>query len=301
MPQRRNLPNLHDLLAFDTAARARNFTKAAELLNVQQPAVSRRVAQLEAWFGAPLFHRRGSQLSLTEAGERLHKASQSGFDTIERVVGELRADAARNLLSIDVSVAFASCWLIRRLGGFRDRRPEIDVRLVARYSNEVSRSEASDVIVYFRDGMQAYPGQRPVFLESLIPVCAPALLARAGGAIGPEALGQHNVLYLNEPAHLDDWSRLLTPQGIQTPALSSDHGLNNFVVYLQAVLSGAGIGLAWRELVADELANGALVQPFEACYRSDRGYYVYLRDGAEGSADAEAFADWLIAEGAADA
>ena len=83
MPQRRNLPNLHDLLAFDTAARAQSFTRAAELLNVQQPAVSRRVAQLEAWFGTPLFHRRGSNLSLTTAGERLRKATKSGLDAID--------------------------------------------------------------------------------------------------------------------------------------------------------------------------------------------------------------------------
>ncbi|MBI1384889.1 MAG: LysR family transcriptional regulator [Rhizobiales bacterium] len=45
------MPKLDELLAFDAAARASSFTRAARELNVQQPAVSRRIAQLEVRVG----------------------------------------------------------------------------------------------------------------------------------------------------------------------------------------------------------------------------------------------------------
>ena len=51
------LPSFSNLIAFDAMARNGTLTRAAEELNVSQPAISRRVAALEIGLGRPLFDR----------------------------------------------------------------------------------------------------------------------------------------------------------------------------------------------------------------------------------------------------
>ena len=62
------LPPLNALKAFEAAARRLNITRAAEELAVTPGAVSQQIRILEEHAGAPLFHREGRQIALTELG-----------------------------------------------------------------------------------------------------------------------------------------------------------------------------------------------------------------------------------------
>jgi DNA-binding transcriptional LysR family regulator len=76
---------------FITVAMSGNFSRAAELRNVTQPAFSRRLKALEVWVGASLLDRSSYPISLTPAGEKL-------LPVAERVVRDLKAvrEATRN-------------------------------------------------------------------------------------------------------------------------------------------------------------------------------------------------------------
>ncbi|WP_274594865.1 LysR family transcriptional regulator [Parasedimentitalea marina] len=54
------------LLFFEAVARHKNFTRAAEELNVSQAAVSKRVKFLESWMGVELVTRHGRAITLTK-------------------------------------------------------------------------------------------------------------------------------------------------------------------------------------------------------------------------------------------
>lgn len=56
------------LLYFLTVARERNITKAAKILHITQPTLSRQITQLEDEIGANLFVRDSRPLSLTDEG-----------------------------------------------------------------------------------------------------------------------------------------------------------------------------------------------------------------------------------------
>ncbi len=61
------------LITFINAARLKNYTRTAELLNMTQPAVTQHIKQLEEHYKVKLIKKNGRQIGLTEEGEMLLK------------------------------------------------------------------------------------------------------------------------------------------------------------------------------------------------------------------------------------
>ena len=72
-----------DLTAFLAVARERSFTKAAARLGVSQSTLSHTIRALEERLGVRVLARTTRSVSLTEAGERLHRAIAPRFEEIE--------------------------------------------------------------------------------------------------------------------------------------------------------------------------------------------------------------------------
>lgn len=292
---RRDLPNLNDLRAFEAAAQAGGFTPAGRHLNVGQPAISRRIALLEDWLGVRLFERRGPNLSLTRAGRELLPAVEHAMGVLEASCTAVRRRGPAGAVTASVSISFAGGFLMRRLAGFYRTHPETEVQIVARYANELSDGSGADVAVYFNED-PAYAGpDRPIFLEDLIVVRSPAHREAFGPISCPADLLRHELLVLDTPAHRGDWADLLAQAGLSPPPPRPANRVNNFSVYLTALAAGNAVGLAWRQLVEEDLATGRLEQPISLRLGSRRGFY--LRHS--GRKEARLFAEWLIAEGAA--
>lgn len=85
---------LRVLRYFLTVAREENITKAAELLHVSQPAVSRQLAQLEDELGVKLFTRSNHHIVLTEEGLMLRRRAQEIVDLAEKTQRDFRQDTA---------------------------------------------------------------------------------------------------------------------------------------------------------------------------------------------------------------
>ena len=62
---------LYQLRQFAAVAKYENMTRAAQSLNVAQPAVSKTIRNLESELGAALFERTGKGLRRTEQGDIL--------------------------------------------------------------------------------------------------------------------------------------------------------------------------------------------------------------------------------------
>jgi LysR family transcriptional activator of nhaA len=97
--------NYHHLRYFRAIAREGSLTKAANMLNISQSALSVQLGRLEESLGQPLFERKNKALSLTEAGRIALEYSESIFRSGEELMDLLQNKAARSRAYLRVGAA----------------------------------------------------------------------------------------------------------------------------------------------------------------------------------------------------
>src|SRR4051812_3861590 len=78
---------------FVTVIEQKNFTRAAEILNISQPNVSLHIRNLENEFGTKLIHRSPKQVQITEAGQILYRHAKQillHFEEARHEINDLR-------------------------------------------------------------------------------------------------------------------------------------------------------------------------------------------------------------------
>lgn len=291
------LPSLKALRAFEAGARHLSFTLAAEELAVTQAAISHQVKALEAELGVQLFRRYTRRLALTEAGRHLQPAVSEAFARIGQAVGELRQGGGARLLTVSLTPSFAAKWLVRRLSRFRQLHPDIDLRML--HTDDVVDFARDDVDLAVRWGRGGWPGVEVELLrpEEVIPVCSPALLEGAHPLRSPEDLAHHSLIH--DYDH-EDWQQWLGAAGLTHPEARRGAVLDETTVVIQAAIEGQGVALTDRSLVADDLAAGRLVVPFEIGLEGDWATWIVMPPGALKRPKVKAFRDFLLAEAAAE-
>lgn len=119
------------LQVFHTVARLLSFTKAAEALHMTQPAVTFQVRQLEEYFNTRLFDRTHNRISLTDAGKRVYDFADRIFQLygeMDNAVRELTGEIS-GILIIGASTTIAEYMLPALLGDFRQKYPDVGIRL----------------------------------------------------------------------------------------------------------------------------------------------------------------------------
>ena len=119
------------LKVFHSVAKLLSFTKAAESLHMTQPAVTFQVRQLEEYFNTRLFDRTHNKVNLTQAGERVAEFAERIFDLyseMENSVRDLTGEIS-GALTIGASTTIAEYLLPALLGEFKNRYPDINLRL----------------------------------------------------------------------------------------------------------------------------------------------------------------------------
>jgi LysR family glycine cleavage system transcriptional activator len=292
------LPPLNALRAFESAARHLSISRAARELFVTPAAVSHQVKSLEAFVGTALFVRRHRALALTEAGATLLPGLRAGFAQLTDAVAQLHAQQSDRPLTVSANISFCSKWLIPRLDDFRGRHPDIDIRLDA--SNALVDFASDDVDVAVRYGGGVYPGlvSHRLWDAQVFPVCSPSLASAAKPLATPADLRHHTLLHPDWFSESDtwlDWRSWLLSAGITDIDPHTGLQFNQTTLAIQAAIEGQGVALANRMLVADDLAAGRLIKPFELSLDMEFTFYlVYPETTAQRPALA-AFRDWLLA------
>ncbi|MDH0673644.1 LysR substrate-binding domain-containing protein [Empedobacter sp. GD03861] len=127
------------LKVFDTVAKRLNFTKAANELNITQPAVTKHIKEIELNLNIKLFERNGTKIKLTKAGEILLKYTEEIFSVYQKMefeIGQLQ-EKQKGTLRLGASTTIAQYVLPPILAEFRKRFPEIQLSLVIQNSEKI--------------------------------------------------------------------------------------------------------------------------------------------------------------------
>src|SRR5262249_38643406 len=131
VPFRRALPSVNALVTFEAAARLKSFTAAARELGVTQAAVSRQIRLLEDDIGVALFQRGHRRVEPTPAAGVLGTTLSNCFQTIYDTMAVIRQPREAEALTVGATVAFSHFWLLPRLSAFRERHPDLPIRIIS--------------------------------------------------------------------------------------------------------------------------------------------------------------------------
>lgn len=109
---------LYQLEQFKTAAELSHITKAARLLHISQPALSKNIRALERELGYPLFDHIGKTIRLNKNGEILLKYTRDILESVGNIHRELAEQNGVSDSSISLCVKAASKLLPEILRGF---------------------------------------------------------------------------------------------------------------------------------------------------------------------------------------
>ena len=293
----RRLPPLHAVRAFEAAGRHLSFTRAAEELFVTQAAISHQVKALEEWLGQPLFLRKNRNLYLTEAGQSYLGPLGMAMDEIDKATARLSTLDSSGTLTVSVLPSIAAKWLVPRMRGFREKHPEIDVRLSPSTHLTDFAREAVDVVL--RYGRGDWHGMRAdqFLTEDIFPVCSPELLEGPHPLKEPADLKFHTLLHDD---YFEDWTRWLLAAGVTDVDGEAGPVYEDSSNLLQAAIAGEGVALGRSALAADDLAAGRLVKVFDLTLPREFAYYVVAPEASADRPKVAAFRDWVIETAAAD-
>lgn len=278
-------PSIEALRAFEASARLGTFERAADELAVTASAVGKRVATLEDLLGTPLFVRSGKALQLTAAGRDYLQQVAAALGLLAAMPQHRRRQQRVQKLRVASPPTFARQILVPRLESFTRAHPDVELEIVLSIPFLDQGPGDSDVEVRHGDST----GQRLLLHDRLLPLAAPALLARLPALKRPADLAAAPLLR----TPIEPWTPWFRAAGLDWPEPDSGPKLVDLGLTLEAAVAGQGVCLGRPSLALHWLKSGHLVPPFPALQAEPARRYHLLPVAASGAAPA--FADWLAA------
>lgn len=124
--------DIKPLRYFLAIAKSASFTRAAEQLNVAQPAVSMAIKKLETELGLTLLHRSDRKISLTDEGERLLLHAKKIVQATDDALLEMTELKGLNQGEVRVGIPsmLGSYYFPPILMAFRHRHPTINLKVI---------------------------------------------------------------------------------------------------------------------------------------------------------------------------
>ncbi len=255
--------NFHQLYIFQMVANHLSFSRAAEALEITQPAVSIQVQELEKFLGITLFHRRPRGLKITEAGEAVLAHSQQIFSLSNSLIETVQGmeDLQSGHLVLGASTTPGEYVLPLVVGRFRQIYPGIHVELIIGNTRTIiQRILDRDMdLGMVGDHVEDYSSELEMVDfqdDEIVLVAAPSHPAATTGRLTPEQVVDLGLVAREDgSATREAAERQFQELGV-APRIAIELGSNQAVK--QAATAGGGIGIISRLGITAELRAGML-------------------------------------------
>lgn len=294
---------LRQIEAFATVARVKSFTRAASVLHLTQPAVTRQIAALEESLGASLFDRLGRTVRLTAAGEAFLPRAEAllqGAGDARRAVREVaRGDSGK--LTLAASSTLAAYVVPGILREFRCAHPGIELALRTGLSaqiRELVRTGLADVGLVTTEGEPLLAEVGPLEVHRLgryetALVVPPGHPLAQNPSATPADLAGESLLAMEPGTNLRAFvDRLLTLGGVSARITME---LDSVEAIKRMVEAGMGVALLPRIAAQSEAEAGRLVAlPLSGVALADREILLLWRKDHSKNSILRAFLSPLV-------
>ncbi len=261
--------DLNWLRDFECLARTLNFTRAATERNITQSAFSRRIKALESWVGAPLINRAQYPVQLTEAGTQFLPVALGAIAqlTEQRQIIRDADRGGRRFLRFSSLHTISVNFLALRIDELQAEIPDLHIRVLSDSLStccELLVEGAVDIMLcYYHQSVspridEAALVRKDLLMDRLVPVAASGAVRDHGWDLG-RTTGPAIPYLAYEPS---SFLGMVVDSTLEGKVLHAEtiyiDGLVETVK--RRVLKGSGFAWMPQTAVADELADGRLVQ-----------------------------------------
>lgn len=297
-----HIPGTRALRTFDAAARHLNFSRAAHEMGLTPAAVSHQIKEIEDQLEVVLFTRTSRTMRLTEAGVAFQQGAAEALALMEHAVARARK-LSRGVTQLRLSIdpLMATKWMMPKLERFRKACPNIDLRFDISF--ELRDFRYDDVDLGIRFGTGKYDGlvSHRLFENIIIPVCSPRLLKEGAPLREPRDLLRHTLVHIEwtgQGITWPNWRTWMAAAGVDGFDPERVIVLKESTHVIQAAIESNVVALCDFSMVANDLAAGRLVRPFDLGMKIPQEFAEFLVYPKESAEDPRivAFRDWLLAE-----
>ena len=250
---------------FSVLMRCGSLAAAARELQVSPPAVSKRLAALEARLGVTLLNRTTRRLALTHEGETYLAQARRILGEIEALERELHGARSEptGLLRVNATLGFGRMHVAPAIAAFSRQHPKVEVQLQLSVNPPPLTEDAFDVCVRFGEPPDARVIARLLAPNRRLLCASPAYLQREGTPRTPRELAEHNIIAIRQGDEAYGTWRLRSGKRVETVRVRGNLGTNDGEIAVNWALAGHGIVLRAEWDVARYLRSGRLRQVLE--------------------------------------
>jgi LysR family transcriptional activator of dmlA len=185
---------------FSTLASAGSLSAAARELGITTPAVSKRLAQMEARLGVALVNRTTRRMSLTPEGELYLEHARrilGEIDDLAQLLGSAKVTPT-GLLRVNATLGFGRSHVAPVISRFVRKHPKLEVQLQLSVNPPPLTEDVFDVCIRFGAPPDARVIARRIAANRRLLCAAPTYLARHGQPKTPNDLTRHNCIGIRQ-------------------------------------------------------------------------------------------------------
>lgn len=272
-----------------------SFTKAADILQIHRPTVSKAIQKIEDDLGVKLIHRTTRKLSITAEGDEFyHHARHVLADVNDMMAIFSPTLPPRGRLRLDVPLALAHAILIPNLKDFQTRYPGIEVVLVSSDKKSDLITEGVDCLVRLGALHNSSFISRRIGDIRMVTCAAPSYLQQHGLPETLADLKQHRAVnfFSEHSRDVMEW-KFIEDGSVVTLHPASSVLVDNSDILLSCGLAGLGIIQATYVALAPYIASGALEEVLTQYPSVSKPVAVMYPDRRYLSPKVRVFIDWF--------
>jgi LysR family transcriptional activator of dmlA len=288
-----------DLGFFSTLASCGSLSAAARELGVTTPAVSKRLAQMEARVGIALVNRSTRRMSLTPEGELYLEHARrilGEIDGMAELLGLSRA-VPQGLLRVNATLGFGRSHVAPLISRFARKHPRVEVQLQLSVNPPPLTDDAFDVCIRFGPPPDARVIARRIAPNRRLLCAAPAYLARHGEPKVPNDLARHACIGIRQGEEAYGTWRLISGRGrherVEAVKTRGPLATNDGEIAVNWALDGHGIVMRAEWDIERHLKSGRLLPVLPQYRTPDADIYAVYPQRHQLSARVRAFVDFL--------